>query len=333
MKRPTTHIGIQTIAVVTGIVLMLGKFLAFFLTHSNAILTDALESIVNVVAGLFGLYSLSLAAKPRDTEHPYGHGKIEFISASIEGVLIMIAGIAILIKSGYNIFYPVPISKLDIGLYITVVTGVVNYLLGFVLEKRGKNANSMTLVASGKHLKSDAYSTAGLIIGLVLILLTGYAWMDIAVAMLFGGIIIYTGYGILRNATAGIMDEADFSLLQRIIQKLDTERRPNWIDIHNLRIIKYGSMLHVDCHMTVPWYLNVAEAHDEVSGVNQIIDDTYGDKVELFIHIDGCLPLSCPICTKDDCPVRQYPFRERITWTLDNTLVNRKHTAEMNSES
>lgn len=308
--------------------LLAGKFLAYYLTHSVSILTDALESIVNVVAGFLGLYSLHLSAKPRDADHPYGHGKIEFISAAIEGAMISIAGVLILIEAVDNLRQQSTPHQLDLGIVIISITAVANFIMGSVCVRVGTKNNSLPLQASGKHLQSDTYSTLGILVGLVLIYFTGIRWLDSAVAILFSGIILFTGFRIIRRSLAGIMDESDIALLQKLISLLDNHRSRNWIDLHNLRIIKYGSVLHIDCHLTVPWYLNVHEAHDEIEKLSHIVQQEFGNSIEFFIHSDGCLPTSCPICIKEDCPVRQHTFTRRITWTVDNIQQDQKHTLD-----
>lgn len=316
---------LQWLVVVVGVLLLAVKFLAWYITGSNAILTDALESIINVLAGSFALYSLFYASRPRDLNHPYGHGKIEFISASIEGSLIVLAGLAIIGKAIYNFIYPQELEQLNLGMLLTLIGGVVNFGVGWAAERQGRKSGSVTMEAGGKHLKSDAYSTAGLLVGLGLIILTGAVWLDNAVAIVFGGIICFTGVRIVRQSIAGILDEADYKLLERVVRILDENRRPNWIDIHNLRIIKYGRTLHIDCHLTVPWYLNVLEAHEEVEAVEQLIRSETDQKVELFVHTDPCVPASCEICTKADCDVRQEEFRTRRKWTLEDVIRNQKH--------
>lgn len=327
-KKQRESVRLQMLVVLVGIVLLAGKFIAFFLTGSNAILTDALESIINVAAGAFSLYSLILSARPRDANHPYGHGKIEFIAATFEGALIVVAGSIILMKSVYNLFEPVALQQLDLGILLIAIAGVINYIVGLITEKEGKKSNSLVLMAGGKHLKSDAYSTAGIVAGLGLIYLTGLVWLDSVVAMLFGSLIAYTGYKILRASVAGIMDEADYELLKRIVTVLNRHRRPNWIDIHNLRVIKYGTTLHIDCHLTVPWYLNVQEAHDEVEAVGNLVREKIDPGIELFVHTDPCVPQSCAICTKADCNVRQHPFTQRIEWDFDKVISDQKHSLE-----
>ncbi len=202
------NIKFQRIVVIVAFLLLAVKFAAYIITHSNAILTDALESIVNVVAGAFGLYSLILAAKPKDESHPYGHGKIEFISASIEGSMILIAGIVIVGKSIFNLFYPQTIQNIESGILLVGVAGIINFIMGKMLENKGKKSNSLTLVAGGKHLQSDGWSTAGLLVGLGLIYLLKFPWIDSAVAILFGLYICYEGYKIVRTSIGGIMDEA-----------------------------------------------------------------------------------------------------------------------------
>ena len=306
-------------------VLLIAKFWAYYVTSSVSILTDALESIVNVVAGFIGLYSLYVAAKPKDMDHPYGHGKAEFISAAIEGTLVLSAGILIIYTAVQNILYPVSIQKLDVGIYLVAGTAVINWLLGFFSLQQGRKNNSPALIAGGKHLQTDTYTTLAIIVGLLLISVTGYVWIDGAVAVGFGLFIIYTGYTILRISLAGIMDEADMVLLEKMVGVLGQARPENWVDLHNLRVIKYGNVLHLDCHLTVPWYLNVHQAHVEIDKLGKIIRTNFGESLEMFVHSDGCQYFQCHICKKKDCPVRQHDFERTVDWSLDNALQNVKH--------
>ena len=121
------------------------------------------------------------------------------------------------------------------------------------------------------------------------------------------------------------MDEADEELLEKMVRILNANRKENWVDLHNLRVIKYGSILHVDCHLTVPWYLNVNEAHAEIEALGSLIKKEFGESLELFVHSDGCLYVQCPICLKSDCPVRHHPFEKKIEWSLENILSDKKH--------
>jgi cation diffusion facilitator family transporter len=318
-------LGIQKWVFAIAVILFAVKLAAYYLTRSVSILTDALESTVNVIAGGIGLYSLFLVAKPKDQNHPYGHGKAEFLSAAVEGTLIIIAGFIIIYESILHLVDPNPIRQLDKGILLISATALVNFIVGYISVRRGNKNNSLALIASGQHLKTDAFSTLGLVLGLALIMWTGYIWLDGIVAISFAFFIIYTGYKIIRSSIAGIMDEADKVLLAKMVRILNSNRRENWIDLHNLRVIKYGGQLHVDCHLTVPWYLNVLEAHNEVDILRELIKKEFGDSLELFVHTDPCLDFSCNICTKGDCRVRNNAFREKFVWTLDNMISDKKH--------
>lgn len=314
----------RTIAIV-AVLLLLVKSLAWWLTHSVAILTDALEGIVNVIASALGLYSISLSAKPKDNEHPYGHGKVEFISAGVEGILISLAGIFIFYNAIVRLYNPSGLEKLDLGILLVILSGVVNYILGRASKRIGDKNNSAVLKSSAAHLLSDVYSTVGLVIGLLIVKFTKLYWIDSIVAMIFAGIILYAGFKIIKSSISGIMDEADEKLLEDLVEILNKNRRVNWIDLHNMRIIKYGAVLHIDCHLTVPWYFNVTEAHKEVDALSELVRENFGETLELFVHSDDCQPFSCAICNKKECNVRKEQFLKLIIWTKDNVRQNSKH--------
>jgi cation diffusion facilitator family transporter len=325
LKPEKKNLEVQKLVAAVSVILLLVKFYAYYITSSVSILTDALESIVNVAAGLIGLYTLFIAAKPRDENHPYGHGKAEFISAAVEGTLIVSAGAIIIYKAVQNMIFPKTIQKIDYGIILVAATAAINFAMGYIALRKGKKNNSLALVASGRHLQSDSYSTLGIIAGLILIFITGFKWIDQAVAVIFGGIISFTGYTILRKSIAGIMDEADLELLGKMVNLLNKNRSENWIDLHNLRVIKYGAVLHLDCHLTVPWYLNVHEAHREIDSLTSLIKNEFGESMEFFVHSDGCLPFSCKLCSKNECKERKHNFEKQIDWTIKNILQNQKH--------
>jgi len=235
------------------------------------------------------------------------------------------AGAIILYKAVQSLIHPVTLHKIDYGIILVAITAVINFIVGYFCLRTGKKNNSAALIASGKHLQTDTFSTTGIIAGLLFLYFTEYGWIDGAVAILFGGFIMITAYRIVRSSIAGIMDEADMKLLNRMVYVLNANRRENWVDLHNLRVIKYGSILHVDCHLTVPWYLNVHEAHKEIDALAALIRKEFGESFELFVHSDGCLPFQCPICNKQDCSVRQHNFEKQIAWTLENISQNKKH--------
>lgn len=319
------YIRFQMLAVAVGIVLFGVKFLAYYLTNSTTIFSDAMESIVNVAAGSFALYSLILASKPKDRDHPYGHGKIEFISAGIEGTLILIAGIGIIYKAIVGLINNHELDQLNIGILLAAGAGIINFILGWVTQRYGEKYHSPTMIASGKHLKSDGYTSAGMILGLLVVLWTGLNWIDSIIALGFGGFIGFIGIREIRKSYAGIMDEADFELLRKLTTELENNRNENWIDLHNFRAQKFGKRIHIDCHLTLPYYLTVKEAHEEVKLMEDVVKQSYAQGVEMFIHTDPCIPTSCRICIKSDCSVRKAKFEERITWKLKTVLDNEKH--------
>ncbi|MFP5081905.1 cation diffusion facilitator family transporter [Pedobacter sp. JCM 36344] len=304
---------------------MLAKFVAYFITQSNAILTDALESVVNVLASGFAFYSIYLATLPKDTNHPYGHGKVEFFSAFLEGALISIAGVIIIFKSGYDLVFFKPIFQLFQGAIIIGATGVVNLLVGYYLISIGKQHRSITLEADGKHLLTDAITSAGLVIGVLLIQLTQIFWLDSLISIILGFYIIYNGYLLTRRSVGGLMDESNTELVKDIISILQKYRRDPWVDIHNLRAQQYGADLHIDCHVTMPYYYNLNQVHQEISDLDRIINGEATHKTELFIHTDPCLPDCCNYCKMQNCAVRAHPFNQEIEWTINNATKNQKH--------
>lgn len=304
---------------------MLAKFGAYLITSSNAILTDAAESIVNIFASSFAFYSIYLSAQPRDTNHPYGHGKIEFFSMFAEGSLIILAGILIIFKSIYNLFNLQHVQLLLDGAIIIGLTGLINYIMGYYLIRQGKKYNSLTLFADGRHLQTDAYSSAGLVGGLLLIYYTEIYYLDSILSIALGLYIIFSGYRLVRRSVAGLMDESDVAMVKNVVDILNTNRNDPWIDIHNLRTQRYGNELHIDCHVTLPYYFDLNHVHDEVSKIDTLVNKMGPVRTEFFIHTDPCLPQCCHYCNMKDCPVRTESKQKDIRWTMDNVTRNHKH--------
>jgi cation diffusion facilitator family transporter len=304
---------------------MLGKFAGWYITGSNAILSDGLESMVNVAAGALALYSVIVSARPKDIDHPYGHGKVEFISAGLEGFMIGIAGIAILIKAVYNLIKPQELGSIDTGMVIVAIAGFLNFLLSLLLRKINRKKRSVAVDANARHLMTDAATSAALVVGLLIIHFTNLFWLDNAIAIVFGAMIFFTGYKLVRKSVAGVMDEADYKIISEIIEVLNRNRKDSWIDIHNFRVIKYGNDLHIDCHMTLPWYYDLKQAHEELKQLENHILAPSENHVEIFIHADPCVPDSCRICNLITCPVREHIFERQIIWNISNILKNEKH--------
>jgi cation diffusion facilitator family transporter len=301
------------------------KMVVFFMTHALSVLSDTLESVVNIIATLVGSYSMYIASKPKDKDHPYGHGKAEFVSSAFQGSLIIGVGCLILYQSIQSYFNPGTLHNLGNGFWLLIIIAIINITTALFVMHMGKKNNSSTLKTSGKLFLIDFFTTFSVAAGLLILIVTGIQKVDAIIAALLGVWVLYDGYKILRTSLAGIMDEADMALLENVIEELDANRNNNWIDLHNLRVIKYGPLLHIDCHLTMPWYLNVHEAHRVMDQFTDLIKSKFGDSVEFFIHIDGCMPFSCAICTLDQCEKRQTPFKQKLKWTMENVLTNTKH--------
>ena len=306
--------------------LMALKFYAWYLTHSNAILTDAFESIVNVAAGAFAMFSMMFAARPRDEGHPYGHGKIEFVSAGFEGALVTLAGGFIFYHAIRGLISPPEFHSPEIGAWLSALSGGINFMMGYFLVRRGKTQNSALMVANGKHLISDTISSVGLVVGLFLIYFTGLKWIDNALAIVLASYLMYTGYKIVRESLANLLDEQDRGKIASMIKILNEKRSAQWIDIHNLRVLKYGSVLHVDAHITLPWYYTLEESHAEVTALERLLQKEMGSEMEFFIHADPCLDHSCSICPLENCAHRKFSMKKRLEWTEQNMLPDKKHS-------
>ncbi len=301
------------------------KFGAFFLTNSTAILTDAFESVVNLVTTGFAIFALYISSRPADEDHPYGHGKVELFSVGFEGGLIFVAGLLIVARAVWTLFFPQPIAHLDLGAWLSVAGGLGNFCLGMILTRYGRRLHSAPMTADGVHYISDTISSAGLVLGLLVIILTGYVALDGILAIIFGSFILWTGFKLAREAVSGLMDKADPKLLEQVVQILNANRRERWIDVHNLRVQRYGSQVHIDCHLTLPWYDDLNKAHEEVKALEKLVNQHMGNRVELFIHADPCRPSACSLCAVSPCPARQAPFEQRVEWSRENLISRTRH--------
>ncbi len=310
---------------IVGVILFIGKLIAWHLTNSDAVFSDAMESIVNIISAFMGLYSLYLAAQPKDENHPYGHGKVEFITSGVEGSLIIFAGIMIIVEAVDSLLHGNQLNKLDYGIFIVLGTAIVNYLMGYISIQKGKKENSVVLISSGKHLQSDTITTVGVVVSLILVYFTKIYWIDSAVALIFGAYIIFIGYKIVRKSLSGIMDEADPELLAAVIEVLAKNRKKEWVDIHNMKIQQYGSGLHIDAHITLPWYNTLRESHQEMENIIKTLAAETERHVEYNFHMDDCKPHSCSLCELD-CQHRVHPFQKKVEWTTETLSQPSKHT-------
>jgi cation diffusion facilitator family transporter len=303
-----------------GSAIMLLKFYAFYLTGSSAVLSDALESIINVVASAFALISVVIGARPPDRTHPYGHGKIEYFSAGFEGALIIIAALGIFKLGILRILEPEPITGLDLGLAVLMAAGAANLALGWGLVKSGRKSSSIAVIADGRHILADVYSTAAVIAGLVAVRVTEMLWIDGAVACLVGIYISFSGTALVRKSFSALMDASDERLLERISDLIERKRKDVWIDIHQLRAWRAGDIVHIDLHLILPRDLTLEEAHAEAKGLEESLVERFDGRASVLIHTDPCTDPDCPVCRKYACGIRSQEYRGRTLWNKD-TLV------------
>ena len=297
-----------------GALLLAVKFYAYRLTHSSAVLSDALESIINVVASAFALGSVILAAKPPDQSHPYGHGKITFFSAGFEGALIIVAALGIFKVGITGLLAPRPLPALQAGLLLLLAASVVNLLLGLGLVRVGRQTDSLVLVADGQHLITDVYTSAGVLAGLWLVHLTGWYWLDGAFACLLGLNILVTGAKLVRQAFSGLMDAANPQLLERIATLIERHRKPFWIDIHQLRAWKSGDYVHIDFHLILPRDLSLETAHHQAEALEALLMAEFGPRASVLVHMDPCRDPECPVCLQTRCDLRKAAARPQAPW-------------------
>jgi len=314
-RQQRTRIAAGILSLVVGAGLMAGKFYVYRLTGSSAVFSDALESIINVVASSFAIVSIIMSAMPPDDSHPYGHGKIEFFSAGFEGALIVLAALGIFRVGAGHLFAPRPLPQLDIGLLLLVAVSAVNLLLGLVLVRVGRVTRSITLEADGRHILTDVYTSAGVVIGLLLVWLTDWYWLDGLVACLVGVHILCVGARLMLSSFKGLMDAADPEVLQQISDVILAHRRPTWIDIHKLRAWNAGSRIHVDLHLILPREIPLEEAHREADDLEQAILNEVPGAESVLVHMDPCERDNCPICGRSQCDHRERAFRRTCLWS------------------
>lgn len=304
------------ISMVASAVIFSLKLFAYRLTGSTAVLSDAMESIVNVVASIVALFVVRFASQPADLGHPYGHGKAESFSSTFEGGMIVIAGLLIIFEAVKSLVSGVQTQQLEMGIYVVAVAAVLNAILGIYLKGAGKKYQSEALRASGAHVLSDVYTTVGVIMGLVLVIFTGIAWIDPAIAIVLGLMLIYQGYKIVREALGVLLDEKDISVVESLASSLQKFRFTGLIDIHHLRVIRAGRFHHVDAHMVVPEFWNIAETHALIHTYETKVVADHGFDGELAFHLDPCKKSYCRVCDLPQCPIRQEEYEERIFFSV-----------------
>ena len=290
---------------------MLFKFWAYNLTKSEAVFSDALESIVNVVTAALAIVVVIIAAKPADKDHPYGHGKVEYFSAAFEGGLITFAALAIIYKSIDALINPNELHNLGKGAIIIGIAGFVNFLLGVYLIRVGRKHKSLALEASGKHVISDFITSAGVIVGLGLVAITGQTWIDPVCALTVAFLLLLTGFKLVRESIGGLLDEENDDIVRAILNLIGSDRPAGIIQVHHLRVMRSGAYHHIDAHAVVPEYWDVREAHGYTDAFEDALMEQYPYDGELHLHLDPCRRAYCRYCDVVECPIRKEPFEKK----------------------
>ena len=308
------RLSMMAMSVSVSALLMVLKFCSYWLTGSCAILSDALESIINVVASGFALWSVLLASKPADVAHPYGHGTIEFFSVGFEGALIVLAAGGILWEALPKIIEPRALPKLDFGLLILLGTALVNLWLGKALIRTGERTRSMAISADGKHILTDVYTTAGVLIGLLLVRQTGWYFLDGAVACVVAANILFIGARLVFQSSLRLMHAYDPELLDQISAIIAQHRKPEWIDVHRLRAWRSGRQIYIDFHLILPRALSLEDAHREVMEMEKLLKTQLPGVGEAMIHVEPCIGPECRICLQEPCGIRSQAFFQQPSW-------------------
>ncbi|BBO66962.1 cation transporter [Desulfosarcina alkanivorans] len=311
------------VSLLVSVALMAAKFYTFHLTQSSAVLSDALESIINVVAAAFAVVSIWMAAQPPDADHPYGHGKIEYFSAGFEGALIIFAAIGIFKTGISHLLTPTPLANLNAGLAILAGAAVINLMLGVGLVRVGKRVQSLTLVADGRHVLTDVYTSGGVVLGLLLVQWTGWLWLDGGIACLVGIHILLTGTRLVRQSFSGLMDASDPELLDTISRLLETHRQPFWIDVHQLRAWRSGSFVHIDLHLVLPRDCLLDAAHGEAKALEQLLIRHFEGNAGVLVHMDPCDDAECPACRQHRCDLRTREPVAAPAWNRQTLTANK----------
>jgi len=327
MDSPATdNLKVRLLAISASLAISAGlmavKFVAFWLTNSAAILSDALESIINVVAAAFALWTIIFAARSPDPSHPYGHGKMEYFSAGFEGALIILAALGIFYAAWPRLFHPQAIPKLESGLALILATAVVNLILGVALVLVGRRTKCIVLVADGKHILTDVYTTIGVVVGLLAVMVTGWNWLDGAVAFLVAFNILWIGARLVHQSSAALLDKSDAQLLQEICEVIARHRRDLWIDVHQLRARRSGPHVFMDFHLILPRDLSLETSHAEVKKLEEILGAHFGGQADILINADPCTTPECPVCSHEPCEERQEAPRMQRLWTSETLTCN-----------
>jgi cation diffusion facilitator family transporter len=277
----------MNLSLATGVLMLIAKWIAYILTGSSVIFSDAAESVVHIVAVWFAWYALRVGSRPPDEDHPYGHDKVSFMSAGVEGGLICIAAVIIIVTAVEKLITGVEIHQLDIGLFITFGAALVNLALGLYLIATGKKHKSLVVEANGRHVMTDVWTSAGAVGGLYAAQLFDMLWLDPVIAILFGSNIIWEGGKLVAVSVRGLMDHSDPELLQITATVIESYCSQHTCTYHRLRLRSSGNTIHVDFHLQVPDDMRMHDAHNLASNLEELIRRRLDHQCEVFTHLES----------------------------------------------
>ncbi|WLT30240.1 cation diffusion facilitator family transporter [Geothrix sp. PMB-07] len=315
------RIRLALLSIAAGAGLLGLKYLSFVLSGSVALKSDAIESIVNVVAAVFALGAVIFAGRPADKEHPYGHGKIEHFSAAFEGGLISLAAVFIILEGARGLIYGVELKDLGKGLAVNLFAGSLNGLLGWYMLKQGRKTRSRALEADGHHILSDFWTTMGIALGLLAVKLTGIHWLDPLMALAVGLLLARTGFRLVKESSQALLDMEDPDVLHKVLTAMNGVRTWDILAVHEMRTFRSGRYTHVDVHIVVPEFYPVRQAHDLCEGFGEKALEAAAIEGEVHTHVDPCGRLYCSRCPAEPCSIRVAPRSTDATFTLEEATA------------
>jgi cation diffusion facilitator family transporter len=319
-QKRRTQINASYLFLVVSFFVLGAKAWAYFITHSQAIFSDAVESIINVISAFISIWVVHISAKPADQDHPYGHGKVEYFSSAFEGGMIAFAAVLIFFEAGRALLHGSEIQQLGESFWLMIVATLANLALGYWLLRVSKKSRSIALRASGLHVLSDCWTTAGVVLSLGLIIIFKANWIDPVCALLIAVLLAKTGFDLVRESVSGLLDAEDRKILLTLKDIISNDHHPGIIQVHHARIMRAGSYHHIDAHAVVPEFWDVLEAHNRTQQFETRMISQYPYDGELHLHMDPCRRAYCGVCDLEGCPIRQSPFKEKLDITLEDLV-------------
>lgn len=313
------------LALLVSIIVLALKAYAYTVTKSAGVLSDAIETIVNVITAVVAIYVIRYSLAPADEEHPYGHGKIEYFSAAFEGGIILFAALAIIFESIKSLIYGSNVQNAYVGIIYIILASIINAGYGYYLLQVGKREKSEALKASGIHLMSDVKTTIGVVIGLIAYEFTKMNWIDSVVAIIVGLLLVYDAFKILKSNLSGLMDAHDQETVDHLTKSMNKFLPDEIIDIHNLRMIRSGSFHHIDAHVVVPQYLKIDEVHEMMHEFENKTVLDYSFDGEFAFHTDPCYQRYCKECAVKHCTLRKEPCVSRRQFNSQHVVQGPKY--------